>query len=147
MAEESAAARVELAPGVWAASSSLRMKFSRGGGPGGQNVNKVNTRVELWVGLCDLEGLSESARERLRKLAGSRLSDDGQIRIVAASDRSQWSNRMAALDSLRALVRRALVEPRPRRPTRPTAASRQRRLTGKRIRSQIKAQRRGDSGE
>lgn len=137
-----AAGGVELAPGVRVPSSALRMEFSRSSGPGGQNVNKVNTKVDLWVSVWALRGLPPDAIDRLRTLAGSRLTTADEIHIAADEYRSQQANRASALGRLRDLLLQAKQRPRRRRPTRPGAASRQARLDEKRRRSQIKSSRR-----
>jgi ribosome-associated protein len=119
----------------------MRFQSSRSSGPGGQHVNKVNTRIELWVRLSDIRGLSASAVGRLRALAGRRLTADGQLHLVAGQSRSQQANRQAVLDRLGALIEAAAVEPVPRRPTRPGRGAKLRRLKTKRHRGQIKSQR------
>lgn len=136
-------AGVELAPGVHAPASAMRWQFARSSGPGGQNVNKVNTKAELWVPLDAIQGLSGRARGRLGRLAGRRLTAAGEIHVAADTERTQESNRAAALERLRELLVEALHEPKPRRKTRPSRASRERRLESKRRRSQIKSRRRG----
>jgi ribosome-associated protein len=118
------------------------MEFSRSSGPGGQNVNKVNTKVDLWVSVWALRGLPPDAIDRLRTLAGSRLTTADEIHIAADEYRSQQANRASALGRLRDLLLQAKQRPRRRRPTRPGAASRQARLDEKRRRSQIKSSRR-----
>src|SRR5436309_8771030 len=95
------AASITLAPGVTVPESALRLQYSRSGGPGGQNVNKVNTRVQLWVPLAAIVGLSERAVARLRTLAGSRLTIADDIHIAAETERTQERNRQAVLDRLR----------------------------------------------
>ena len=137
-------AGVELAPRVFAPQSALRWQFARSSGPGGQNVNKVNTKAELWVAIDAIAGLSERARARLQQFAGKRLTAGGEIHISSDTERTQEANRAAALDRLRELLVRAMHEPRPRRRTKPTKASRERRLESKKRRSQIKAGRRGE---
>jgi ribosome-associated protein len=142
--EQIVAAGVELAPGVRVPESALRWQFARSSGPGGQNVNKVNTKAELWVRLDSLTALSERAVGRLQKLAGRRLTAAGEIHIAADVERTQEANRAAALERLRDLLVQAIREPKPRRKTKPSRASQRRRLESKRRRSQIKARRRGD---
>src|SRR5947209_9876405 len=100
---------VKLAPGVSAPASALRWQFARSGGPGGQNVNKLNTKAELWVPLNDIVGIDQAARLRLRTLAGKRLTRDGLLHISAQTERSQEGNRQAVLDRLRTLVAQALI--------------------------------------
>jgi ribosome-associated protein len=132
-----------LAPGVSVAAAGLRIKFSRGSGPGGQNVNKVNTKAEIWVQISRIIGLSPSALERLRGLAGHRLTAGDELHLVSEVHRSQEANRREIFDRLRELILQARKEPKRRRKTRPTKASRRRRLESKRHRSEIKAHRGG----
>jgi ribosome-associated protein len=133
----------ELAPGVRATPDALRLQFSRGSGPGGQNVNKVNTKAELWLKVTGIIGLAPAALDRLRILAAGRLTTSDEIHIVGESFRSQEANRQDILDRLRELIVRAKIQPKKRRKTKPSAASRRRRLESKRHRSEIKAHRRG----
>ncbi len=134
---------ITLAPGVSVPESALRLQYSRSGGPGGQNVNKVNTRVQLWVPLAAITGLSENAVARLRTLAGSRLTIAGELHITAETERTQERNRQAVLDRLRELILIAVKEPKRRRKTKPSRGAKERRLKGKRLRSEIKAKRQG----
>ena len=115
--------------------------FIRASGPGGQNVNKVASAVQLRFDLRQSRSLPEAVRMRLERLAGRRVSQDGVLVITAQRFRSQDRNRQDALDRLVALIRRAAEPPRPRRPTWPSAASRERRLAGKARRARLKAQR------
>ena len=135
----------ELAPGVHAPASALSWQFARSSGPGGQNVNKVNTKAELWMPVTALVGLTPRAMVRLRGLAGKRLTSGDEIHIAADTERSQEANRSAALQRLRELLIEAMHEPRRRRKTRPSRASKERRLDSKRRRSDVKANRRGPS--
>jgi ribosome-associated protein len=137
---------IHLAPRVWVPEAQVRFQFARSSGPGGQNVNKVNTKAELWVPLNAIVGLSDRARHRLRALAGRRLTTLEEIHIAADTERTQESNRQAVLERLTALVKEAIFEPKPRRKTKPSRASKQRRLDGKKRRGEIKA-RRGGKGE
>ena len=137
-------ASIEVAPGILVAPGGLRMQFARSGGPGGQNVNKVNTKAELWVKIDALAGLNLRARARLRALAGSRLTQQDEIHLRAEAERSQEANREDVLDRLRQLIVQARVEPKVRRRTRPSRASKQRRLDAKRQRGQIKSHRRSE---
>lgn len=135
---------IELAPGVSAPASAMRYQFSRSGGPGGQNVNKLNTKTELWIAVNDLRGLRDDARDRLRSLAGSHLTQQDEIHIVAEEQRTQEGNREAAMRKLRELLVQAMHRPKRRRPTRPTRGSIRRRLDDKHHRGEVKRQRRGE---
>ena len=143
MTDPPGASSLEVAPGVRLPPAALSFTFSRGGGPGGQNVNKVNTRATLTVSLEDLAAvLTEPALLRLRDAAGRYLARDPDRLVIHASDsRSQLSNRRACLARLRGLLIHAQSRPRTRRPTRPSARARQRRLDHKKQRGQIKQQR------
>ncbi len=136
---------IELAPGVRVAPSALRVQFSRSAGPGGQNVNKVNTRAELWLLLNAVEGLSARALDRLVTLAGRRITQAGELHLTCDSERTAEGNRQALFERLRELIVSAAVEPRRRRKTKPTRASKMRRLEAKRRRSDIKSHRRSQS--
>jgi ribosome-associated protein len=111
----------------------LSFSFVRGTGPGGQNVNKVSTTAQLRFNLAGTTLLDEPARARLRALAGHRLvgEGEGEILIVARNHRTQEGNRREALERLQELLARALHPPKTRRPTRPTRASKERRIAGK----------------
>ena len=119
---------IELAPGVRAPESGMRWNFARSSGPGGQNVNKVNTKAEVWVAVTSIVGLRERAVARLRELSGRRLTIGDEIHIASDSERSQEANRAEVLQRLRELLIEAMREPRKRRKTRPSKAARQRRL-------------------
>ena len=126
-----------VAPGVRAAPGALRFAASRSSGPGGQNVNKVSTRIELRVTLSDLP-ISRAALDRLRQAAGRKVNALGELVLASDEHRSQLRNREECLSRLRELIVRALTPPKPRRPTKPTAASRRRRAEAKSRRSATK---------
>lgn len=109
----------------------LNWSFIRASGPGGQNVNKVATAAQLRFDLAGTQSLEPAVKQRLRSLAGRRVTDDGALIILARNQRTQEGNRREALERLTDLVRRALVAPKVRRPTRPTRGSRERRLETK----------------
>lgn len=120
----------------------LEWRASRSSGPGGQNVNKVSTKVELRFDLAASTALDAGARARLERLAAGRLDADGKLLIVSQSTRSQAQNLEQARERLAELVRRALTPPKPRKATRPTRASKERRLKAKRHASETKRGRR-----
>jgi ribosome-associated protein len=119
----------------------LEWKFVRSSGPGGQNVNKVSSAVQLRFLLPRNTSLPGAVRGRLRRLAGRKLVDDGSILIAARSERSQEQNRRAALERLAELIRAALIEPKIRKKTRPTRASKERRIESKKRRAGTKRSR------
>ncbi|MFN4277834.1 MAG: alternative ribosome rescue aminoacyl-tRNA hydrolase ArfB [Ferrovibrio sp.] len=117
----------------------IETSFIRASGPGGQNVNKVSTAVQLRFDVRHSPSLPEDVRARLEALAGSRLTNDGVLVLTAQQHRSQERNRQDALDRLVSLIQRAAVAPKARRATRPTLGSKQRRLESKSKRAAVKS--------
>jgi ribosome-associated protein len=132
---------LEVIPGVVIPDTDLSFAFVRASGPGGQNVNKVSSAVQLRFDMRGSTALSDAVKSRLRALAGRRVTDDGAILIIARNQRSQDQNRREALERLADLIERALVVPKTRRATKPTRASRERRLDTKSRQQQTKRQR------
>jgi ribosome-associated protein len=138
---------IDVAPGVRIPAAALEARGVRSGGPGGQNVNKVASRAELLVELSLVEGLDDGARARLAALAGGRRDAEGRLRVTAGESRDFHRNLETAREKARALVARALVVPRRRRATRPTAASREVRLVLKKRLAGLKRNRAAPRGE
>jgi ribosome-associated protein len=134
---------IRVTPSISIAERELEEHFIRAPGPGGQNVNKLASAVELRFDVRRSPSLPDDVRARLERLAGSRLTREGVLVIDAHRHRTQARNRQDARERLVDLIRRAAVAPRPRRATKPTAGSRERRLESKKRRSAIKGLRRG----
>ena len=132
---------IVVTPRITIDDSEISERFMRASGPGGQNVNKVASAVQLRFDARQSPSLPEDVRVRLMRLAGRRLTHEGVLVITAQRHRTQEANRRDALDRLLELIRRAAEPPVPRRPTKPTAASRRRRLEGKSRRSVLKRSR------
>jgi ribosome-associated protein len=150
---------VEIAPGVRVGAAALRFAFARSSGPGGQNVNKLETKAELRVDI-DALPISGRAKGRLRTAAGDRIvgaetyagedgrthTRGGELILTAQEHRSQSQNKSACLEKLRELLVRAMAEPKVRRKTKPSRGSIERRIEGKKHRGEIKRGRGGDGG-
>ncbi len=133
---------IQITPHLTLADDELVFRFVRASGPGGQNVNKVSSAVELRFDLARSPSLSEAIKERLTILAGKRLSADGLLLIDAHRFRTQGMNRKDAIARLISLIQAAAIPPKTRTPTRPSRSSRETRLETKRKTSQIKQSRR-----
>jgi ribosome-associated protein len=131
-----------VSPQVVIPDEELSVSFVRASGPGGQNVNKLATAAQLRFDLAGSRVLAPAVKERLQKLSGRRLTADGAILIIARNQRTQENNRREAEERLAELIRRALIAPKPRVATRPTRASRERRLEHKSAQQRAKRLRR-----
>ena len=134
---------LRITPGITLDDSELEEQFVRASGPGGQNVNKVSTAVQLSFNVLASPSLPWDVRERLIKLAGKRINSAGEIMITAQRYRTQAQNRAEAREKLVALVRAAVHRPKPRKKTRPSAAAKRRRLETKRRIGETKRSRSG----
>jgi ribosome-associated protein len=138
---------IEVTAGVTVPASALTFRATRSAGPGGQNVNKVASKVELRVELGRISGLTPDARARLLVLCSGRRDREGRLVVTSQRTRDQHLNLEDAREKIRDVVARALVAPRRRRPTRATAGARERRLAGKRRDASVKRQRTAVRGE
>jgi|SRR5690242_2399881 len=129
---------IEVTEGVRVPARALTVRAVRASGPGGQNVNKVATKIDLRVDLDAIEGLSDAARARLRGLAASRLDAEGRLVMTSQAGRTQAGNLEDARDKVRRLVRAALVRPRTRVATRVSVVAERRRVDVKRQRGALK---------
>lgn len=135
---------IRITPTISVDERELQLEFVRASGPGGQKVNKVATAVQLRFDVINSPSLPDDVRERLIRLAGKRMTEDGVLVIKARRYRTQNRNRKDAIDRLISLIQKATVQPKPRKKTGPTLASKERRLEEKRRRSEIKRQRRSE---
>jgi ribosome-associated protein len=133
---------IRVARGVQVPSGALEWRAVRSSGPGGQNVNKVSSKVELRVDLAAVSGLDTAARARLRALAAKRVDGDGRLLVTSQRTRDQLRNLEDAKAKVQKLVERALKPPRARRLTLPSPGAVERRLRSKKVRSTVKRQRR-----
>jgi len=134
---------IPILPGLTIPAEEISFTASRSSGPGGQHVNVTESRVTLWFDLDASPSLSESQKAKLRERLAGRIGKDGKLRLSVQSDRSQHRNKDAALELFAALLAAALTPRKKRRPTRPTKASKERRLDAKRRRSAVKKERSG----
>jgi ribosome-associated protein len=133
---------IRIARGILIPDAAVAWRAVRSSGPGGQNVNKVASKIDLRVDLAAVTGLSAPARARLEALAASRIDADGKLVVTSQRTRDQIRNLEDARDKVKKLVERALHEPRPRRLTQPSRAAVDRRLRRKQVRSAVKRARR-----
>lgn len=138
---------ISIMPGVAIPRSELSFRASRSGGPGGQHVNTSSTRIELWWDAAGSPSLNADQRTLMMERMGNRLTEDGLLRLVAGSTRSQAQNKEETIDRFRQLLAKALTPVKRRKPTRPGRAARERRLSEKRAQSERKAQRRRPRGD
>jgi ribosome-associated protein len=129
---------IRVTPAISIDERELEERFIRASGPGGQNVNKLSSAVQLRFDVRRSPSLPHDVRARLERLAGRRLTNEGVLVLTARRHRTQERNRQDALDRLIEMIQRAAVAPIPRRPTKPTKGSRERRLASKKNRSSIK---------
>jgi len=133
---------IQVTPNIQIHENEITFDFIRASGPGGQHVNKVCTAVQLRFDARQSKGLTPEVTHRLKKLAGKRMTDDGHLIIQASRFRSQEKNRQDAMERLVALIRKASEKPKPRKKTKPTRASKERKLAAKQMRSRLKKTRR-----
>jgi len=134
-------------PGVEIPLAELSFRASRSGGPGGQHVNTSSTRIELWWDAARSPSLTEPQRALMLQRLASRLTDDGWLRLVAGTTRSQAQNKEETISRFRDLLARSLTPVKARKPTRPGKAAKERRLSEKRKHSERKARRRPPRGD
>lgn len=135
---------MHIAPNITIEDWELTEQFVRSGGPGGQNVNKVATAVELRFEAARSPNLSESVKRRLQRIAGRKWTKDGALIVQVSEERSQARNREIARERLADLIRRAATKPKPRLKTKVSLSQKRKRLDAKKRRSAVKALRRGD---
>lgn len=129
---------LKITPEIVIDDAEIEEQFVRASGPGGQNVNKVSTAVQLRFNVFATPNLSWAVRERLIKLAGKRINSAGELQITSQRFRTQAQNRVDARERLADLIRKSLHAPKPRRPTKPSAGARKRRLESKQLQGKLK---------
>ena len=139
-------ATISLAPGITLARTALRYHYARSDGPGGQNVNKVNSKAELRIRPEEILGLSDSARQRLSRAAANKITADGDLLIASDTARTQEANRRACVERLSMLVLSIYRDPKIRKKSKPSRGSVQRRIDEKKAHSKMKKERSRDFG-
>ncbi len=137
---------IQIASSIYIRENELRFDYIRASGPGGQNVNKVATAVQLRFDVR-ASSLPEEVKSRLIHLAGKRVTDDGILLIEAKQFRAQEQNREDAIQRLVALIKKSLIKPKPRKKTKPTKAAKEKRLESKKRRGEVKKNRQSKSFE
>jgi ribosome-associated protein len=138
---------VHIGYGVVIPLAEIEFQTSRSSGPGGQNVNKLETRIELFFDIKNSPHLSPEFKSRLLSKQNAQIDSDGVLRIACQESRSQWQNKQIALERFQQFLKKALTVPRPRRATRPTKSSHEKRLSSKRIHSDKKKLRKSSMSE
>ena len=138
---------IQIIPSIQIDERELQLEYVRASGPGGQNVNKVATAVQLRFDITNSSSLASGIKGRLIQLAGNRVNADGILMIEAKRFRTQEANREDAIQRFVELVRRSIVPPKPRRKTKPTSASKEKRLKEKKQRGEIKKERQNKTFE
>ena len=134
---------IQLSSNVSVPTWAVRVSYARSSGPGGQNVNKVNSKAEVWLSLSGLHAFGDRVIARAKSLAGRRLTEANEIHIACEVHRSQHQNREEAFTRLADLITAAMTEPKVRRPTKVSRGAKRKRLASKRKRSAIKSNRSG----
>jgi len=129
---------IEIGEGIFVSEDEFEWRFSRSGGPGGQNVNKVSTRVTLFFDVAGCSALNEAQKRRILTKLRTRADKNGRLRVVSQKHRTQAANRNAAMEKLTGLIRESLIRQKPRKKTRIPYASKQKRLAEKKRRSELK---------
>jgi ribosome-associated protein len=129
---------IEIGEGIFISEDDFEWRFSRSSGPGGQNVNKVSTRVTLFFDVAGCSALNDAQKRRILTKLRTRADKNGQLRVISQKHRTQAANRNAAIEKLAELISKALIRPKPRKKTKVPYASKQKRLAEKKRRGMLK---------